>query len=203
MNWNDYRAKALESVTRRYRDAGGKNAVVVKAGPIGSPELARTPKAGDPFEILCYATRATVDLEGEVVLPEGGDVTSYFAKNRTLFVDHEYDILSAVGKCRSLKMTPDGWLCRSALVKSTDNPKRNAVQALAEAGNIGHSIGMEVLDVSPPGADERKKYPEARGIIRAWRLLEVSYTAIPMNGDCQSEMMEAGEKSLRRVVVIC
>ena len=62
----------------------------------GVPEQAMPTKAG-PFEILSWATRNTVDMEGEVVMPDGAD-TSYFSKNRTLFVDHEYDIMRAVGK---------------------------------------------------------------------------------------------------------
>ena len=202
MKWSEYRAKALESVEKRYRDAGGKNKVLVKAGPLGEPESARAPKDGDPFEILCYATRETVDLEGEVVLASGGDVSSYFAKNRTLFVDHEYDVMRAVGKCRSLKMTPTGWLCRSALIQNMENQYRNQVQALALAGNIGHSIGMEVLDYSGPTKDELKQWPTATGIIRSWRLLEISYTAIPMNGDCQSDLITVPQKALRRVVLM-
>lgn len=193
MDWTNYKEKALERITKRYRDSGGKGKVLVKAGPMGAPELAKEPKPGDPFEILCYATRETVDLEREVVVASGGDVTSYFTKNRTLFVDHEYDVMKAVGKCRSLKLTPIGWLCRSALIQNHENKYRNQVQALAEAGNIGHSIGMEILDYSAPTMDERKMWPNAEGIIRAWRLLEVSYTAIPMNGDCQTDLSTTAE----------
>jgi hypothetical protein len=201
MNWAEYKAKALERITKRYIDAGGKSMVMLKAATIGAPQDAGAPKVGDPYEITCYATRATVDLEGDVVLPDGGDVTSYFNKNRTLFVDHEYDVMKAVGKCRWLKMTPSGWLCKSALIQNRENKYRNQVESLAESGNIGHSIGMEVLDYSGPTVDERKVWPTATGIIRAWRLLEISYTAIPMNGDCQSDSPSVDKSAARRVVI--
>ena len=87
-----------------------------------------------------------------------------------------------------------------------ENPYRNQVQALAEAGNIGMSIGFEILDASAPSAEERKAFPNARGIIRAWKLLEVSYTAMPMNQDCQSDLVPmapiAEPKAMRRVVIL-
>lgn len=202
MNWKDYKNKALESLTKRYIDAGGKSLVMLKAAPVGMPQAAGETRTGDPFEITCFATRATVDLEGDVVLPEGGDVTSYFTKNRTLFVDHEYDVMKAVGKCRWLKMTPNGWLCKSALIQNRENKYRNQVEALATDGNIGHSIGMEVLDYSAPTVEERKTWPDALGIIRSWRLLEISYTAIPMNGDCQSDAQPAEKSAAKRVVIL-
>lgn len=202
MNWDEYKSKALERVTKRYIDAGGKSLVMLKAAPVGVPQDAGETGKGNPFELTCYATRATVDLEGDVVLPEGGDITSYFLKNRTLFVDHEYDVMKAVGKCRWLKMTPSGWLCRSALIQNRENKYRNQVEALASAGNIGHSIGMEVLDYSSPTIDERKTWPAATGIIRLWRLLEISYTAIPMNGDCQSDALPAEKSAAKRVVIL-
>ena len=82
-------------------------------------------------------------------------------------------------------------------IQNRENKYRNQVQALAESGNIGHSIGMEVLDYSAPTVDERKAWPDAVGIIRAWRLLEISYTAIPMNGDCQSGTMEETADMIR------
>ena len=196
---------AIERMTKHLTDKGYKaqGRIAIK-NTIGAPEQAMPTKAG-PFEILSWATRNTVDMEGEVVLPEGAD-TSYFSKNRTLFVDHEYDIMRAVGKMRNMKMTPQGWLLRGALVNNPENPYRNQVQALAEAGNIGMSIGFEILDASAPTAEERKAFPNARGIIRAWKLLEVSYTAMPMNQDCQSDLVPmtpvAEPKAMRRVVIL-
>ncbi len=110
----------------------------------------------------------------------------------------------AVAKARWLKMTPGGWLVRGALINNLDNPYRNQVQALAESGNIGMSIGFEIMDSSAPTNEERKSYAGASNMIRAWKLLEVSYTAMPMNGDCQSDMVPVVEepKSMRRVIIL-
>lgn len=201
---SEYIGAATERMTKHLTDKGYKaSGKIAIKNVYGTPEMAMPTKAG-PFEILSWATRNTVDMEGEVVMPDGAD-TSYFSKNRTLFVDHEYDIMKAVGKMRNMKMTPQGWLLRGALVNNPENVYRNQVQALAEAGNIGMSIGFEVLDASAPTAEERKAYPNARGIIRAWKLLEVSYTAMPMNQDCQSDMVPMTQpepaKSMRRVVI--
>jgi len=203
---SEYIGAAIERMTKHLTDKGYKSAGKIMIKNVGgiAPEHAAATKAG-PFEILSWATRNTVDMEGEVVIPDGAD-TSYFSKNRTLFVDHEYDIMKAVGKMRNMKMTPQGWLLRGALVNNPENPYRNQVQSLAEAGNIGMSIGFEVLDASAPNEQERKAYPNARGIIRAWKLLEVSYTAMPMNQDCQSDLVPMSQpepiKSMRRVVIL-
>jgi phage head maturation protease len=114
-------------------------------------------------------------------------VTDYFGKNWNLFVDHRYDTMSCVAKCRSLKLQDGrGWLCRGALIRNPENPMIQAVRALALAGALGMSIGFEALDYGPPTADEKKAYKGAVSIVRAWRLLEVSYTPMPMNVECQT-----------------
>jgi Caudovirus prohead serine protease len=206
MNRIDFNLAAAERITKSLRDRGYKaeGKIAVKTLEPMSPTQVSAVE-GQPFEITSWATRNTVDMEGEVVVPEGGDVATYFAKNRNLFVDHEYDIMKAVAKARWLKMTPGGWLVRGALINNPENPYRNQVQALAEAGNIGMSIGFEILDSSAPTNEERKSYAGASNLIRAWKLLEVSYTAMPMNGDCQSDMIPAAApepKSMKRVVII-
>lgn len=206
MNRIDFNREAAERITKSLRDRGYKaeGKIAVKTLEPSAPTQVGAPAEGQPFEITSWATRNTIDMEGEVVLPEGGDVASYFAKNRNLFVDHEYDIMKAVAKARWLKMTPGGWLVRGALINNRENPYRNQVQALAESGNIGMSIGFEILDSSAPTGEERKSYAGASNLIRAWKLLEVSYTALPMNGDCQSDMVPAVEepKSMRRVIIL-
>ena len=198
MNINEFNQAAAERVIKSLRDRGAEvsGRVIVKTLTGMKPENSGQLHEGQPYEITSWATKSNVDMEGEVVLPNGGDVTSYFSKNRTLFVDHEYDIMKAVGKCRWLKMTPKGWLIKSALINNLDNPYRKQVQALADSGNIGMSVGMEIVDSGPPMVDERKSYGNARNIIRKWKLLEVSYTAMPMNGDCQSDLVQESEPQM-------
>ena len=167
----------------RKRYAGVDIAVKAFAEPNTSAGI---PSKGQPFQIEGYATTDAVDLEREVILPDGIDIVSYFQTNRSMFVDHDYDILSCVGKCRNLKITPKGIICTSILLSAMGNPKRDWVQALASEYQVGHSVVVERISKGAPTAEEAKKYPGARLVTRTSRLIEISYTAIPMNGECQA-----------------
>jgi hypothetical protein len=156
---------------------------------------------GQPTQIRAYATRPSVDLEGEVVLPDGMN-PEYFKMNRTLFVDHEYHAMSAVGKLRNIIQNPTGVIIESVLIDNPDNPLRNQIEALAKAGNIGLSVGFEAMDYGAPDKIEKKNWPDAKTIHRKWRLLEVSYTAMPMNGVCQSDMENHKIAEQKTVVIL-
>jgi len=138
-----------------------------------------------PIEVVAFANTAAVDLESEVVVPTGLDVASYLTKNRNLFADHNYDVCSAVAVMRSMTLVPAGWLCRGVFHDDMANPYVRACVALAKSGTLGMSIGFEALDWGAPTADERAAYPGAESIVRKARVLEVSYTAFPMNVTCR------------------
>jgi len=140
---------------------------------------------GKPLEVVCYANTAAVDLEREVVLPSGLNVTDYLMANRNLFVDHNYDVCSSVAVCRDMAMDSRGWRCRGAFHDDTTNPYVRACLALAKAGTLAMSIGFEALDWGAPTPEERVAYPGAESIVRKARVLEVSYTAMPMNVTCR------------------
>jgi len=169
-----------------------KTGILSRDNPVGvrsvfPKAMEVVPNGNQPDEIVSFANTPGVDLDREVVVPEGGNVTDYFGKNRNLFVDHRYDTLSCVAKCRNLELKLGrGWLCRGALIKNPENPMIQAVRALAVAGALGMSIGFEALDYGPPTAEEAKAYKGARSIVRSWRLLEISYTPMPMNVECQT-----------------
>jgi len=181
VKWAEYQSVLRDRAAKRY--GAGDVAVKLYAEP---NTYAARPADGQPFQIEGYATTDAVDLEKEVILPEGIDTVSYFAQNRTMFVDHEYDILSAVGKCRNLKITPRGIICQSVLVNAPGNLKRDWVEALATQYQIGYSVVVQRIEKGKPTADEGKKYPGAEIITRRSKLIEISYTAIPMNGECQA-----------------
>jgi hypothetical protein len=147
-----------------------------------------------PSEVVCYATRPTVDLEDEVVLPMGLDFDSYFGKNRNIFVDHKYDILSAVAFARKVMKDSNGVLFYGQFFNNHENPYVKACKALAEAGTLATSVGMEAMDYGPVTAQEKVAYPKAASIIRTARVIELSYTALPMNGDAR-QIQEAEDKS--------
>lgn len=141
--------------------------------------------AGKPLEVVCYANTAAVDLESEVVLPTGCDMQSYLGVNRNLFVDHNYDVCSAVAIVRSMTLTPSGWLCRGVFHDDMTNPYVRACVALAKAGTLAMSIGFEAMDWGAPTAAELAAYPGIQSIVRQCRVLEVSYTAMPTNVTCR------------------
>jgi hypothetical protein len=138
-----------------------------------------------PLEVVCYANTAAVDLEREVVLPTGLDVQSYLTINRNLFVDHNYDVCSAVAVARSMTLSPSGWLCRGVFHDDMTNPYVRACVALAKAGTLAMSIGFEALEWGPPNESEKAAYPGIESIVRKAKVLEVSYTALPMNVTCR------------------
>lgn len=181
MKWASYIRVKREAAAKRY---GPTVAVKAWADPVFK---AFTPAEGQPFQIEGYATTDAVDLEKEVILPEGIDWQSYFAGNRTMFVDHEYDTLSAVGKCRNLKLTPKGLICTSVLIGSAgENPKRDWVEKLARIYTIGHSVVVQRIESGKPTKEEAARYPGAVLVTRKSKLIEISYTPIPMNGECQA-----------------
>jgi len=184
MNPIDYLKKMQERARKRY---GGD--VVVKA--FGEAAFkAWQPGPDQPFQIEGYATTNAVDLEGEVIIPEGIDYRTYYydkskPTNKTMFVDHEYDTMSAVGMCRNLKLTPRGLICQGRLIKGGVNQKRDWVELLAKQHSICHSVVCKRLETGPPTKDEQRIFPNATRITRRSLLIEISYTPLPMNGECQ------------------
>jgi hypothetical protein len=157
------------------------------------------------MEIECLATTEGVDLDKEVVAAGGGDL-SYINANKKVFADHEYGLASTTGILRWIRPVPAegkraaGWKMRVRLL--TNSPHYGLVSELATLDTIGASIGLEAVDVGPPTEEERIKYPNATSIIRKWRALEVSFTSMPMNVECQSTrvyMSEATKSARRRL----
>lgn len=194
------RAKALREGTLRNRDAPlrvwGGAWTVHPTAKVGHKSFPNDPSRAD--EVIAYGTRPTVDLEDEVVTPNGLDLDSYFAKNRNLFVDHSYDILSAVARARNVRKDAGGVLVHGQFIDTPDNPYVKACIALAKMGTLGMSIGMEALDFGAPTKEESAMYPAAKSIIRRARVIEISYTALPMNADCRQVTGGEAEDKARK-----
>jgi hypothetical protein len=168
-----------------------ENPIGVMAGKWAYSAKAGVKQAqGSPLEVVCYASTAAVDLEREVVLPSGCDMQTYLGVNRNLFVDHNYDVCSAVAVVRTMSMAPSGWLCHGVFHDDMTNPYVRACIALAKAGTLAMSIGFEALEWGPPTKDEAAAYPGVESVVRRCKVLEVSYTAMPMNVTCR--MVGAG-----------
>jgi hypothetical protein len=178
--------KALVELLRDKHNARGPVGVVAS---FGRDVLAH--KDAGNYDVEAIATTDDVDLSDEVVLPGGCDA-SYLLKNRKLFVDHGYSIADAVGVLRYWNPwkpgeAVKGWKLRAALLRNHPYPAPQAIMNMIDAGGgIGMSIGFEMLEGSEPTEQESLAYGAASYIIRKWRCLEVSFTAMPCNVSCQT-----------------
>jgi hypothetical protein len=178
-----------KSLVSLIRDKHGVRGPVGVVGSFGRDVV--THKEAGNYDVEAIATTDDVDLSYEVVQPEGCDA-SYLTKNRKLFVDHGYSIADAVGVLRyfnpwSPAGVQRGWKLRAALLRNHPYPASQAIMNMIDAGGgIGMSIGFEMLEGGTPTEEESKRYVGASFIIRKWRCLEVSFTAMPCNVSCQT-----------------
>lgn len=139
---------------------------------------------------IIRATASTdfVDLDDEVLIPGGAD-TSYLTANRSVFVDHWYDLDHCVGKVKELRRDPatGNWVVDVRMLANSPFPYVGAVVSMANDVGIGMSVGFDPIEWGTPTKEEQKLYPRAETIIRKWKMLEVSFTAIPCNVTCQSQ----------------
>lgn len=170
--------RRLKSRYPQYRDA--KVGIALGMTGKGNSQVL-TPENRRP-EIETWATTPYVDLAKEVVLPLGGD-TTYLLKNRSLFADHQYELLDTVGHIQSLRITDVGWRCRGQLI-TIGREIEKIIIALAEVGSLKQSVAFVANEWGSPTKEEATAYPGAESIIRKWLALEISYTALPMNVTC-------------------
>lgn len=156
------------------------------------------------------ATAEEVDADRELVIASGAN-TSYFFKNRNVFVDHTYDIKSFVGKLRHAtpwngqKSTTFGaadhnsWWCTVHILPLSGNPLCDDILTMAEAGGIGTSIGYEIREQSKPTDGEKARYCRGgktlRNVLRKWDWLEQTLTAMPALVDSQALPMIDGKRA--------
>lgn len=158
----------------------------------------------DTRDIVATLTTSDIDLEDEVLIPGGADMT-YFKANKMIFADHRYDMENYVGVLRGLSLigdpeNPKGWKMRFTV---SDSPLGNTAMKIVEhAGQIGISVGFKVMDHGPPTDEESKAYgvsgKKPRSIVRAFDVFEGSTTCLPCNVACQA-VIAGGSKSARVV----
>lgn len=146
-------------------------------------------------DIVGIATNDTVDSSNEVVLPEGADL-SYINSYKNLYADHYYGISAIIGVLRSLKPYKGGnikgWEFRAALHKGMSyGVAEDLMIVLENGGDVGASIGFDALEYSSPNAKELEAYPGAECIIRRWKWIELSLTAMPCNMTCGAMLAPA------------
>ncbi len=189
---------------------------VVRSRPVA------TKATPDERLIRIVATTDRIDVDDEVVIPGGFLATakwikdnaqgvgmmpapadSYFLENKSVFLDHEYDMDHFIGKLRRLhpmkaagRLT--GW---EAVVRlHNDHPHTPTVLDLAADGLIGSSIGFQRIAGGKPTADEMKRYTrggrEPSMVAREWEWIELSITAMPANVDAQARGFEDAKAAM-------
>lgn len=146
---------------------------------------------GDYFEFVATANTASIDLDDEVVVPEGAD-PAYFFRYRTIYLNH--NISEPVGTLRYAKLIGGSWQIGGTLLSST-TVARDARELVRHGIIRGVSIGFVGTDFGRPTKEEVKLYGEHSQIIRRWRWLETSITPMPANPDA---VMMTRMKSLIR-----
>lgn len=152
-------------------------------------------------DIVITATTDDVDLDEEVVVPSGADTTYFFA-NGQVFADHQYEIHNQVGGLRKAMAYPSAhdhraWKIR---IRVTERPIGDDVLTIAREFGIGASIGFSPVEYGPPTDEELKAYTKGvkpRSVVRRWRWLETSLTAMPCNVSCQGGVVTepSGQRS--------
>jgi phage head maturation protease len=150
----------------------------------------------DPDEYVATITTDTVDMDGEVMVPEGMDATD-FEKRRTIFWNHDYarPVAKALGKLKR----EDGRILskfrfaeRPAAAQGEWFP--DTVRALVDQGVIrGVSIGFRPMEQRPPTKEDRRKYGEDCRLVRSrWKLGEWSIAPYQCNPDAVVDAIAKG-----------
>lgn len=141
-------------------------------------------------DLVVTANTDMVDLDDEIVVPNGGDISHYKA-NGANFLDHNYSFESHVGTLRTINPDTKGmdqrsWINRSFIFSGLKNPMADDLWRVSQIAGIGSSIGYEELEGSPPSKSDPVRYQKAGWITRKWRMIELSFTAMPCNVGCRS-----------------
>lgn len=177
---------------KAHNHLGDDDVVGVKAGPAVKLTVDEDTRV---FEAI--ANTGCVDLDDEVVVPEGADL-SYFQKNKTIFYNHDY--AQPIGTMRHTRLINKGgekvWVVGGAMSRTEF---ANDVLTMMDEGVIrGTSIGFRAKESRRPTEDETAKYGKHRSIVPEWDWLELSITGMPCNASAmiQSVTKSASSKTL-------
>lgn len=160
--------------------------------------------------VKMIATTNDIDLDREVVVPEGAR-TDYFFNNNSIFVDHYYDADHCIGKRRNAKLMHNlrgeatGWEVDFHIF-NLKNPLAADMIVFAKDGSLASSIGFQALDYGKPEPSEMVRYKQGdvtpRSIVREWDWLELSVTMFPCNVmAAQVGLSASDEKEYKRELV--
>lgn len=177
-----------ERVYQRYLALGAitKGAKVGICGSFGA-KSAIVKDADEDFEIRQVITTDDIDLDEEVLDPNGADL-SYLNDNKSVFADHNYGMQDSVGRIRWQKRMKGGAGIEAAIRLDSGRFMADECRKIIKSrGTIGASIGFEALLVTPFDRKmDPSKWAKARSIVRKFRVIELSLTCLPCNVSCQT-----------------
>jgi phage head maturation protease len=147
--------------------------------------------------ITALATTSGVDLENEVIVPAGADV-SYFKAARSVYYCHDTFSLP-VATLRNLRLEQAGWVIQASTVNTEF--ARDVATCIADGAINGGSIGFIRTSSGTPTAAEVQMYGPHEYITREWKWLEWSITPFPCNPAAMllSAVQENTEKAIDKL----
>jgi HK97 family phage prohead protease len=148
--------------------------------------------------VIARITTASVDRDGDVVLPSGAD-TRDFLENPVVLFGHDSSRVP-VGKAVSMKRTPNDIKAKVEFAKRPDtHPDAvewvpDTVLALFQQKVLrAFSIGFTIDDARDAGEKDLERFGKgARRIITRWKLLEFSVVPIPANQEALATAVSKG-----------
>ena len=167
------------------RDVSGASETVVDIN-----QKSTDPVPG-PFVVEAVATSSAIDLDNEVIVPDGAE-KSYFFSKRTIYLNHNYNW--PIGSLASTTKKRGQWICRFGFAST---PLAQDTKTLVAEGVVrGVSIGFVATDYGAPTAEEVKTYGPHRSIVRKWLWLELSVTPMPCNPEAIIRLVQ--EKKIKQ-----
>lgn len=177
--------KYLQTLRERHKAAGEADKIGARFGQLFEAKASEEPNQGGRMLITAIATTSGVDLEKEVIVPSGADV-SYFKAARAVYYCHDTYSLP-VATLRNMTLLPNeaGWRVQASTVNTEFS--RDVAVCIAEGCINGGSIGFLRTNAGNPTPEELAVYGPHEFITRQWKWLEWSITPSPCNPDAMIE----------------
>lgn len=150
----------------------------------------RAPEVNEAQRLVtAVANTAAIDLDNEVVIPEGADKT-YFAKAKAIYWNHDYD-RPPIGTLRNASLKGGRWVIQYRASDKTEFA-RDIYGLVLDGAVNGVSIGFVPRDSGRPTDAEVELYGLASSVVRSWLWLETSAVSMPCNPEAWITGRSAG-----------
>ena len=154
--------------------------------PIRKQFSAELTVGDDERTVLARISTASVDRDGEVLIPQGCDASD-FCKSPTVFYNHDYSL--PVGRCEGIRRDAETIEAKTRFAqRPTDHQGSwlpDSVFALFQQGVLrGFSVGFLPVEGRHPSKKDQHQFgTKVRYVYSKWKLLEYSVAPLPANQD--------------------